>query len=723
MKTSSLLLVALLGSLGSFVACGADEGAAEPSSSPPAGDGGPGVVNGSDGSVPSDAAVEDRDAAAPLPSARYAYHHYDGHVWISAIDPTTGGIQALGATALPVDDAVTGPFLSPDQKTMLFVQRPTKDVYVYAVDLATGWLKSVGKSKFSGDAARVVFHPNGKIVYVAEVGSGIQAYDLETTTGALTPRGSAIAIADLELLAGTPDGRFLYASAATSLSVLGYSIGSDGALTPLAGGIPMHQRSGAKGSSLDFDASGKYLAISLNDNAGVDVLAVDSTSGALSPLSGAPYPTSGDATRSTFSPNGRFVYTVTSNGLVGHAIDASTLAVTPLTLPMMTFPKAVSIDPTGSFLYAESDGGTLIWKIGADGTLTTQGSSPLGGRSLTMTSGDPVRFELESAYLVDSTPTAGVSSYAIDSSGALTQVGGVNPVNLGYEVVVAPSGRWAYAISPIDGLHAYTRSSTGGLQEIADSPLPVAGTPYHLAIHPSETSLVVTQRNGNTTSLYEIDGSGRPTYLHAGISTIPSPGGATFDSSGNIMWVTSTSGDAIYTTLYGWNGASFGLGSFPTEAGGHPSAVAVAPDGKHAFASLGGLGKVESYLLDDDHRTPKAKSSIAVGTAPGALSVDPSSRTLYVVDSGGEAIYSFTIDPESAVLQPTTPPSVASAANPYALAIDASGRLLLAACGGGATPGGVAVYTVGASGALTAVAKPPSFASTFLGVALVTGRK
>ena len=95
-----------------------------------------------------------------------------------------------------------------------------------------------------------------------------------------------------------------------------------------------------------------FVANQLSNN--LSAYAIDSTTGALSPLSGSPFASNGTTPAAlVVDPNGAFLY-VANNGsdnVSVYAIDDSTGALTPVGFPIATGsgPVAVTIDPTGSY--------------------------------------------------------------------------------------------------------------------------------------------------------------------------------------------------------------------------------------------------------------------------------------------------------------------------------------------------------------------------------------
>lgn len=133
-----------------------------------------------------------------------------------------------------------------------------------------------------------VFHPNGRFVYLLnELVSTVYAFAFDATTGTLSALQSLNALppdfsgapsaADLHI---TPDGRFLYASERASSSLNAFAVDSEtGALTP-AGSFPTEKQP----RGFNIDPSGRYLIAAGQLSGRITVHAIDSMSGALTPL-------------------------------------------------------------------------------------------------------------------------------------------------------------------------------------------------------------------------------------------------------------------------------------------------------------------------------------------------------------------------------------------------------------------------------------------------------
>jgi 6-phosphogluconolactonase (cycloisomerase 2 family) len=302
------------------------------------------------------------------------------------------------------------------------------------------------------------------------------------TLGAETPQVLATTPTGIALL---PSKKFLYAvnSFANTISI--FKVASDGTLaltgtpTPAGGSSP---------NAAVIDPSGKYLLVTNNLSNNVSVFSIDAGTGALS-LVGSPVPANANPAEILIVPSGKFVYvtnpgigTVTaftfSNGVLsqmpgspfssdlgafglavdgserflyvanpaasnpppfasttgnisGFNIDPSTGALTtilgsPFTVTNGKGPSAVTVDPSGKFVYATTPGSSFsIWCFtitSTNGQLVAVTNSPFS-----LTAGglfaliDPSGNRL----YIGSQEANGITGYTFDpSTGAPTAIAG-----------------------------------------------------------------------------------------------------------------------------------------------------------------------------------------------------------------------------------------------------------------------------------------------------------
>lgn len=178
--------------------------------------------------------------------------------------------------------------------------------------------------------------------------------------------------------------QFAYTTGGNNVSA--YSIGSNGALTPVPGSpFPAGQNL----ESVAVDPTGRFAYVVNGSNTvpGVGTVSAFSigSNGALTPVPGSPFPGGSVPVSVTLDPTGKFAYVanLVSNGPFG-AISAFSISsngalasVPGSPFPAGSFPESMAIDPTGKFAYVTNlgsnipgSGAVLAYSIGSNGVLT-----------------------------------------------------------------------------------------------------------------------------------------------------------------------------------------------------------------------------------------------------------------------------------------------------------------------------------------------------------------
>jgi 6-phosphogluconolactonase (cycloisomerase 2 family) len=320
----------------------------------------------------------------------------------------------------------------------------------------------------------------------------------------------------------------------------------------------------------------------------VSMFTVDSCTGlftATTPASvstGYAYPQD-DSEQMVADPLGRFAYVA---NLVSNASDLSTISMytinpttgvltptTPATVPTGWFPQGIAIDPLGRFVYTvNTDDATVsMFTINqTTGILTpttpASVSTLIPGELLsepTFLTVDPTgRFLYVSAL---DTYGATVSMYAINqTTGFLTPLSPatVPAGGIPFQVVVAPSGKFAYVVNNssggeiTDAVSQYTvNPTTGVLTENPSYGVAAGNAPTAIAVDPTSRYAYVVNRLDNTVSMFTIDSTTGDLTLNstltnptATIATGAEPFRIDFDPSGKFVFVTNEgSAASIYT--------------------------------------------------------------------------------------------------------------------------------------------------------------------------------
>jgi len=360
------------------------------------------------------------------------------------------------------------------------VQRKSHLIFGTLALLLAGFLPSCGGSS----------HPSttpSHNAYVSLPGKGsVALVHIDGATGGLslaaeTPQVEGTSPKGLALL---PSKKFLYAVNSASATISIFSVASDGTLTLSATPTP---EGGSGADAAVIDPSGKYLLVTNNISNGVSVFSIDSGSGALSQVAGSPFYANSDPSEILITPSGKFVYvtnpgtgmvtgftfsngvlntvpntpTLSGAGAIGLAVDSSerflyvanasalnsvvptvgnisafnidsnTGALTPIigspfTVSQGNGPTAITVDPSGRFVYAVTSGTSYsIWGFAI--TATNGQLTPLTNSPFSQTAGglfaliDPSGNHL----YVGSAASNGVAGFTYDpSTGTPTAIAG-----------------------------------------------------------------------------------------------------------------------------------------------------------------------------------------------------------------------------------------------------------------------------------------------------------
>jgi 6-phosphogluconolactonase len=333
-------------------------------------------------------------------------------------------------------------------------------------------------------------HSDGRFVY-ASSHSGIYCFSVDPTTGALTPLpASPCDVGVLTGVAVDPNGKFAYATVSDSNQIRGYTINN---LTGSLSAIPGSQLDAGGGSSpigpsnpvdITVDPTGHFVYMA-NYAGSISAYSINSATGGLTAVSGSPFPTAPAAIAGqvpgalsvTVDPTARFLYAAINQGndISAYAIDSSTGALTPIPgspFPAGTVPMTVRVDPSGRFAYVTNANSNDISAYAIDsatGALTALAGSPFstGGSSPGGLAVDP------SGKFIYVTNNGSISVLAIDGGGALSSVAGSPfPVVAGQvSAAVNPSGQFLYVGSA--DVSGFAINSAGYLTPIVGSPFAI----------------------------------------------------------------------------------------------------------------------------------------------------------------------------------------------------------------------------------------------------------
>jgi 6-phosphogluconolactonase (cycloisomerase 2 family) len=342
----------------------------------------------------------------------------------------------------------------------------------------------------SGTTSVTVTRRIARFLYTAGV-FGIQGYTISPATGALAPLDGSrfTAVGLISSLAVTRDRRFLYAADAALGVIWAFQIDASGALLPLPDS-PFFTPTTSSPISVVAHPTADFLYMTDVNTGEITTFTIGSNgslaASTLTTLVGhVPLLTA-------ISPDGKFFYQgVRGTGtatIAGFAVRSNgRLSPIPGAPADTGFrPSMLTVDPSGSFLYAtipssSLGASTLVFGYAIDpldGILTPMAASPFNaGESPVSAATDASGRFLYVVNNADNTDGNSVSGFSIDAgTGALTNIPGTpfsaaaSPLSLAVE----PGAQFAYvglALSP--GMRAFAiDQQTGALTEITGSPFP-----------------------------------------------------------------------------------------------------------------------------------------------------------------------------------------------------------------------------------------------------------
>jgi 6-phosphogluconolactonase len=242
-------------------------------------------------------------AVDPLDRFVFVANQGSNNVSVFQLNSGTGALTTVPGSPFPADAMPSAFAVDPAGQVLLVANAGSAKVSAFHV-LLTGALRADAPPFAAGTSpVAVAIDASGHYAYVVNRGSNdISIFSIMPDTDVGGGPGLQ-SIATLGLPAGTslpraaaidPAGRFLYVAggpAATPGTVSAYTIDpASGNLTSIAGS-PF--AAGQAPAAVSVDPSGAFLYVTNSGSGNVSVYAIDSTTGALSPIPAPTYPTGG----------------------------------------------------------------------------------------------------------------------------------------------------------------------------------------------------------------------------------------------------------------------------------------------------------------------------------------------------------------------------------------------------------------------------------------------
>lgn len=545
-----------------------------------------------------------------------------------------------------------------------------------------------------------------------------------------------------------PSGAFAYVANSavpgqpSSNTISAYQVQSNGTVTAIGGQIatmstPVSVVIGPNGKHLYVTCTGATAAQS-----GIEIFAINQTTGALSTLSSGGTLAGISATAMAVNASGSLLCVLNRNAseISTYQINASTGTLLPVGRPIATgkFPNAVLFSASGQFVYVASTGATAgtgavtTYSLNAvTGVLTARGSVVPGQpwKLLLHSSGNFLyvlnEFLTAIVYRVDQT-TGVLSQISVTTLQPAQSTGIQYSSNFGLD----PTGRYLYvtfyAAGELNTVTVYAINLlTGTLSEVQGGAISSGGTwPAAVAVIAGQSPVsyvpmfaYVTNQNDNTISSFQIDSAtGSMTALGAPISVAVGPGSIVLDSAGQFAYFLAQPAAGGASSIYTYavnktSGALTASGAALSGTSPQISSLTIDPLNRFLFAITSPVSatnpsaQISTFSIHSVTGALKEISSIAVSGLPMGLAVDPTGSFVYCTINAG-TVNAYAINASGGTLSLIG--SVAGGAEPIAVMVDATSRFAYVAdwfIGSGTTfSSGISCFTIQPkTGALTPI--------------------
>lgn len=551
---------------------------------------------------------------------------------------------------------------------------------------------AVGKAAVQGLAVT----PDNRHLYVLSTDGTVSAYRIDAARGALTLVGTVSAGGaggDIRLSA---DGRFLYAAAGDAADTVSvYAVSSATGGLSAAGSAS----TGAQPVRIALAPSGAFAYVLNGTGQSVSVYARDGTSGTLTPGTTTSLPAA--PTGIALNKAGTFAYITfaASAGNMGvYAVDAATGDLSPVqTATAGDGPADVVLNADDTFAYAASAKGDRIDVFGID---------PASGRLTAVQSVTGVPSPRALALAPDGRTLYGATftddelqTYAVDAgTGKLTLAGGVRARG-GLNAVALAEGsapyslQAAYLFAPDDNVPLFPVDGTDG--SLGGPTTEAAGTgPVQVALTPDDRFAYVVNGTSDTISVFQFDAASGT--LGPLVETDPAPSTwqqspepirAAIEPSGRFLYLLdhrSTAPLEGRVAVYAIDGVSGGLTYEDESPTGdlNPLNLVVHPAGGYLYAVNSGGNTITAFTIDPATGGLSQLSSVQAGTAgsgqPVTLAFTPDGRYAYATLQGDQQLVRYTVAINGDLTNPAavniTTAEVPVDPRPRYIAVDPAGR-------------------------------------------------
>jgi 6-phosphogluconolactonase len=275
---------------------------------------------------------------APDPKGRFVYtselptFHADQQIGTPAIgaftlDRNTGTLTRIPGSPYQLAQARSNLVIDPAGTHIYIVQSGGIDMW--NIDQNSGALTHATGAPFGTGAGNLIaMSPNGTMLFTVQNGAA-EVWSLDATSGKPTQVGASVTTGSSnEWITGiSPNGKFLFIlNGGSAHTVTVMSIGANGALTQVSGSpFPVHDRP----TSITFTPDSKFVYFTISPDTsptvqGIDAYSVDLSTGNLTAVSGEPFATTHSLGDVVVDASGKYLYAATRDaGLITYTIGSN----------------------------------------------------------------------------------------------------------------------------------------------------------------------------------------------------------------------------------------------------------------------------------------------------------------------------------------------------------------------------------------------------------------
>src|SRR6185369_9736610 len=363
----------------------------------------------------------------------------------------------------------------------------------------------------------------------------------------------------------------------------------------------------------------------------------------------------------------------------GHAAGSSTVSAT---LSGVTGNDALTVGPPNLVSIVVSPNkpsvavGIMV-QFSAIGTYTDASTQDLT-KNVTWSSSDTATV----AFAPQPNPSGLATAEKLGTSEISASYSGVSasPVQMTVTATI-----YAYATNFDDNsVSQYVVGSDGALSPLSTPTVPAGQQPFSISVEPTGEYVYVSNWSSSSVSQYRIGSDG--TLSPIGSGTVPTgqnPNAVTIDHADRFAYVANLGESSISQYKIGLDGALIPMTTPKVPGGNSPAAVVVDPKNRFAYAADFGANDyvpppgpstISQYsIAADGSLTPMTTPTVASGSGPNAMSIDPAGQYLYVANLGDNTIGQYSISAAGALL-PMSPSTVASGTKPVSIIVDPTGH-------------------------------------------------